>query len=169
MYLRTDADKRLRAYKTGMEAERRFAEIMQRRGWQTIKASEDQNRFEKWDYRLIKEGFDLLVDVKALKAVDRHRERQDKWLWLEFRNNAGKAGWLYSGQADYFAFERLDCFWLMKKQTLQEIAHQLVLPIETDKPEQAHYCFYTRPKRKDLLACIRYKDIASAAKWVGLE
>jgi hypothetical protein len=149
-----------------MQAERRFAEIMQRRGWQTIKATEDENRFEKWDWRIIKDGFDILVDVKALKALDRNNATQTKWLWLEFKNNAGKAGWLYSGKCQFFAFERPDHFLLISKWRLQEIAESLVMPIETDKPEQAQYCFYTRPKRQDLLACIRYKDIAAHAKWV---
>ena len=99
-------------------------------------------------------------DVKARKRTSRSdMEEQDEWVWLELRNVAGRDGWLVAPKLDYVAFERLDDFVVVKRETLRKLAIDLCQFNIVDSTCEAKYNLYQRVGRKDVITLIRMDDI----------
>jgi len=104
---RVDDDKR------GNEAEELFKALAEREGYRCIEATENQNKSEHWDYCTVKNGVYDRVDVKGIKeraGVGR--------TWFELQNIYGGTGWGKSEFLNTIAFEREDCFELVKRAEL---------------------------------------------------
>lgn len=100
------------------------------------------------------------IDVKAKKRLSRAASIQEERLWLEFRNVQGKHGWLTAPALDVLAFERDDCFILVKRKSLLELADNLCdLNYHVSEQVKALYRAYTRRGRADLLSMITMEDL----------
>jgi hypothetical protein len=93
------------------------------------------------------------VDVKSIKDPES--------LWIEFKNIAGNAGWLY-GKATHFAFERKEEFQIVSKGDLIKLVDSLVdKDTHVNSPKACMYKMYSRKKygRDDLLSKIHPDDL----------
>lgn len=93
------------------------------------------------------------VDVKAVK--------NDKTIWIEYKNVRGEKGWLY-GEASHIAFERPKGYILVKRTDLINLCDKLIdTSITVDNPKDSLYKLYSRTKwgRQDLLTTILPKDL----------
>lgn len=160
-----ERDTASRGESIGQNAEERFAEIMRTRGWRVTPSNLEQNKREHWDFRLMRNGFDLRVDVKAAKRIHRwDSDPNSEWLWIEVRNNRGYSGWAYSTKADFIAFERLEEFWLVRPRDLRTVLAALVVPEQVNNTEKARYHLYRRIGRQDAVTLIRYEDLRHCAR-----
>lgn len=156
----TDRDTDGLGYELGMKAENLFEKVMKHRGWAVTPSTPQQNKVEHWDFRIVKDDWNLKVDVKAQKRINRRDEAVDgKWLWIELVNVAGNPGWVHSTKADFLAFERGDVFLFVKPSDLRDVLAQSVIPMPVETAGEAHYCLYQRANRKDQLTLIRYADL----------
>ena len=84
------------------------------------------------------------VDIKARKKTSRNdSQAQDDWIWIEFQNVRGNAGWLY-GEADNIAFETQDDFIIVDRKSFL-----------------AKYKTYRRAGRQDLLTMVELSQITA--------
>ena len=132
----------------GLETERRFEQVIHNAGGYIIrKATERENCLEHWDYKVLF-GTDEIskVDVKGMKALNRHGQTQSKYVCLELHGtNEHAKGWLFGGRADLIAFEVEDGFvfvWRWKLcQRVQEIVDMTKF---VERSDQAIHCIYNR-------------------------
>lgn len=156
----TDRDTDGLGYALGMKAEEVFKQVMQERGWTVTDANKQQNMIEHWDFRIVKGDWNLTVDVKAQKRINRRDEAVDnKWLWIELRNVVGEPGWVHRTKADFLAFERDDMFLFVKPADLRKVLEEVVIPMPVETAGEAHYSIYQRKDRNDELTLIRYADL----------
>ena len=93
------------SWNRGQEVETSFQDILDRRDIKYRRATLDE-QYKHFDY-ITDRG---TIDVKARKRVNRSdSSEQDELVWLEFKNTAGKKGWLAS-DVDLIAFERAEDF-----------------------------------------------------------
>ena len=143
------------SWNRGQAVEKEFAALMDMRGLKYEKANR-RNQFKHIDYH---SSFGT-IDVKAKKRLNRgDGKEQDEFIWLEFKNVQGKAGWL-CGNTDVIAFERDDDFVLVKRKDLLELALKICDIKQTvNKSTQALYKGYRRKGRRDLISLIKMSDI----------
>lgn len=143
------------SWNRGQAVEREFERLLRQRDPHFRRATKEQ-QFKHIDFVT---SFGT-VDVKARKRLHRAKNLQEEKLWLEFRNVQGKHGWLTSPHLDVLAFERDDCFVLVKRLSLLELADNLCdLSHHVDSSDKAHYRAYTRKGRRDLLSVIAMSDL----------
>ena len=103
------------------------------------------------------------VDVKAKKRMHRGASStQDDNLWVEHTAVNGGAGWLRAEHLDILAFEREECFTLVKREDLLELVDNLcdLRIMDNDgTTNRPLYRGYTRRGRKDVLSIISYSDL----------
>lgn len=125
---------------------------------EVIYANRDQDIYEHWDLKLIREGKETKFDVKACKKVKRTDENvNDEIHWVELKNVRGNHGWLY-GDADYFVFETIKTWIMVKKVKLQKMIDE-----KCDKASRVQYPelykMYQRYGRQDLITLIMTLDL----------
>jgi hypothetical protein len=99
------------------------------------------------------------IDVKAMKRVSRSSNIQSEFIWVEFKGNAGRAGWLYGNQ-DYVAFEAPEKFVIVRRADLQTLAEKLCdLDDRVSVAKDALYKNYTRKGKLDEISMIRFDDL----------
>lgn len=100
----------------------------------------------------------IRVDVKGRKRRKRSdTEMDDDIIYVELMNVKGNRGWLY-GKADYFAFERLEGFVMVKKDDLIPLVERLVK--DDFKSYPTLYYMYRRKNRPDeAVTLISYEDL----------
>lgn len=87
------------------------------------------------------------VEVKGLKRAKRSdSSTKNDWIYVEFKNVRGDAGWLY-GKADYIAFEQPDGFIVVPRIKLLEYAETHCKLEWVNRP--APYKSYRRRDRPD--------------------
>ena len=132
----------------GKRAEKEYASIYNKNivEWPT----EEEDIQEHWDVKIGGKK----IDVKAIKKNDENIH------FVEFRNVQGKKGWLY-GDADGFAFETEDYWIEVKKDKLQEMAHEKCMDkvMGWDFYEMAN-----RPGAKDLFTKVKTIDLCYIGK-----
>ena len=104
---------------------------------------------------------EIKIDVKGPKKVNRsHSNTNDDFIWVEFKNVRGDAGWLY-GENDLVAFYReIDTsFYVVKTSELAELCEQLCDNKVVYYSSDALYHRYTRAGRKDVLSMIKFEDL----------
>lgn len=99
------------------------------------------------------------IDVKAMKRVATGSPIQSEFIWIEFRNNVGRKGWIY-GEQDWLAFEAPDRYIMVKRSDLAALAEKLCnLEDAVESAKDALYKSYTRKNRKDVISMIRFSDL----------
>ena len=143
------------SWNRGQAVEKEFAALMDMRGLKYEKANR-RNQFKHIDYH---SSFGT-IDVKAKKRLNRgDGKEQDEFIWLEFKNVQGKAGWL-CGETNVIAFERDNDFVLVKRKDLLDLALKICdIKHIVHKSTQALYKGYRRKGRRDLISLIKMGDI----------
>jgi hypothetical protein len=144
----------------GERAEKLFAEMAQKLGWQVSPSSRDENIGEHWDFQIAKGGENFKVEVKSSKRIHRNdNEAQAKFIWVELRNVRGEIGWLF-GKADLIAFEKQTMFIFVKRLDLLAVVNKKVnLVAKVKQANDALYKIYTRDGRKDKLTLLPASDV----------
>ena len=113
-------------------------------------ASVQQDMKEHWD-------FGVKFDVKMIKSVRRHQQKDENIHWVELKNVNGEKGWLY-GDADFFSFELEDYWVIVSRDDLQEfIEKKCVEKIWSKTPKL--YSLYQRDGRKDIITLVKSIDL----------
>ena len=148
---RNEMDRTGRASKQGASAESNFKKSIDGFFGSNIELTGVHNgQFDHIDFRC---NVSMDVDVKSIKDPES--------LWIEFKNIAGNAGWLY-GRATHFAFERKEGFLIVSKWDLIQLVDSLVdKDTHVNSPKACMYKMYSRKKygRDDLLSKIHPDDL----------
>jgi hypothetical protein len=149
----------------GRRAEELFAATAQKRGWTVTPAPRDANIYEHWDFEIVKDGYKRKVEVKAAKREKRTDESlNQEWVWIEFRNVRGEAGWLF-GKANWIAFETQDPFLIVDRHDLYQLVRRVVdRETQVESAREAKYKTYTRKGRPDQIAQVRLDDLRKIKK-----
>ena len=112
-----------------------------------------QDLIEHWD---VKVG-DVKIDVKGLKRVNRYDESVNENIhWIEIKGVTGHLGWLY-GQADYFAFETIKYWVVVKKEALQDYIKTNTIKEYIERPTINK--LYRRKGREDVITLVSTLDL----------
>lgn len=154
-------DKTGECLQTGFGAEQLFDQIAESKSLEIKNAKRRENIQKHIDKHLIEEnGQGWSVDIKARKKASRSDSKaQDEWIWIEFQNVRGNAGWLY-GEADRIAFETQDDFIIVDRNSLIDYVENVVDMGKSVKySSQAKYKTYRRAGRNDLLTMVELSEI----------
>jgi len=146
----------------GRVAENKFARHAQDFGWDVSFSDSEQDMNEHWDVKIERGDQRYRIDVKAMKKLNRSdRSAQDNFAWIELHGvGARNYGWLYSGKADYVAFETKTGFVIPKRRELVEYIYKTVnFNKVVSIPEAALYCVYGRKGREDKLTLVAMDDL----------
>jgi hypothetical protein len=148
--------------KNGELSEDRFELTIPEYRWNYRKATEDENKYQHWDFLLYWNLRGFRTEVKGMKRINRWDEDvQDKWLWIELHGiGEHNKGWLFGAESEILAFEIRSGFVLVYRKHLIELIRGLVnLNKLVSNPEDAKYCTYNRKNRSDLLTLIATADL----------
>lgn len=135
--------------KKGKSVEQEFANLFKN----TEPSSPEQDMKEHWDV-MIK----YKVDVKGLKKIKRSDvDVNENIHWIELNAVSGRLGWLYSGCADYFAFELKKYWIIVEKKALQKFIAKNVTKEYTQQPTL--YKLYRRNGRMDVVTMVESFDL----------
>jgi hypothetical protein len=154
------------SFALGQNAESSFVTAIQK-GGSKITESSRQEQFKHIDFYIeTSDNLKFSVEVKSRKKVKRKDDSvNDELLWIEFKNVAGKRGWLY-GAADLIAFERENDFVMVNRKLLARLCERLCdltkLNVDVAMPL---YTGYQRRGRQDLLSLIKMSDILQNIKY----
>ncbi|GER79467.1 MAG: hypothetical protein RBS45_02795 [Anaerolineales bacterium] len=153
------------SFQLGRRAEDLFAAAARSRGWTVTPAPKEADIHEHWDFEIRKDGYARKVEVKAMKRESRSDERLNpEWVWIEFRNVRGEAGWLF-GKANWIAFETADSFLIIDRHDLYQFVRRAVdRAARVESAREAKYKTYTRKGRPDQIAQIRLEDLRKIKK-----
>ena len=104
---------------------------------------------------------ELKVDVKGPKKINRfNTSTNNDFIWVEFKNVRGDAGWLY-GENDLIAFYREadSSFYIVRTPELARLCEELCDNKVVFYSSDALYHKYTRSGRKDVLSLIKFEDL----------
>ena len=153
-------DKTGECIQTGLGAEQLFEQIAESKNLETKNAKRRENMQKHIDKYVTENGETWSVDIKARKKTSRsNSQAQDDWIWIEFQNVRGNAGWLY-GDADRIAFETQDDFIVVDRNSLIDYVEDVVDMGKSVKySSQAQYKTYRRAGRNDLLTMVELSEI----------
>lgn len=150
----------------GIVSEDLFIELMEKEGYRCYKASRNENMTEHWDVCVVKEVNGVAVfervDIKGNK--ESHNEG---YTWIELQNVRGDTGWLYSEFMNVIAFEKNECFELVRRTELVEVIEENIRKGEIEDGEPIIYCnkeglkyyrIYRRAGRNDRVLKAPFKD-----------
>jgi hypothetical protein len=155
---RNQHDKDGESFKRGSEAEKLFKSLILKKGWECEEASKALEQ-KHVDFIVTDPSKDpRKIEVKARKKVNRSDSGvDDNIIYVEFKNVAGYAGWIY-GESDIIAFEQSDHFLLVNRLALLDLCKKLVkFDQKVDRPTL--YKVYTRFGRADVVSMIKVVDI----------
>ena len=110
----------------------------------------EEDIHEHWD-------FCVKYDVKMIKRKKRDQDYDENIHWVELKNVNGDKGWLY-GEADYFSFEIIDYWIVVKREDLAEfIAEKCAQKQWSNSPSL--YKLYQRNGRKDVITMVKTIDL----------
>ena len=153
------------SFELGRRAEELFVSLAQREGWTVAPAPKEANIHEHWDFEIVKEGYKRKVEVKALKRQSRGDDSLDQtWVWIEFRNVRGEAGWLF-GKSNWIAFETESSFVIVDRHDLYQLVRRVVdRETMVRSAKEAKYKTYTRAGQPDQIAQVQLSDIQMIKK-----
>ena len=135
--------------KEGREKETLFADLF---GGYTL-SNKSQDIIEHWDVKI----GNVKIDIKGLKKVKRSDDSVNENIhWIEIKGITGHLGWLY-GNADYFAFETVKYWVIVKKETLQEYIKEHTIKEWVKYPTINK--LYNRNERKDVITLVSTLDL----------
>ena len=147
-------------FRKGQNAEDSFHILAKSKGYAVRESRPDEDRIGHYDFVISKDGKSYKVEVKSKKLFHiRHKGRMiSDFFLVEFVGVAGFAGWSY-GQADLFAFEEENGFYLVPAKTFREVAEKLCSnEWVTDKKDML-YKRYGRKDRQDEVSAILLNDV----------
>lgn len=149
----------------GRRAEEWFISLARREGWTVTPAPREANMHEHWDFEIVKDNYHRKVEVKALKRQSRSDAALNQdWVWIEFRNVRGEAGWLF-GKSNWIAFETERTFLIVDRHDLYQLVRRIVdRKASVDSAKEAKYKTYTRAGRPDQIAQVQLADIRKIRK-----
>ena len=112
----------------GFESEMLFLELIEKDGYYTKVATKSENIYEHWDVAIFKDNILDYVDVKGLKEAT-----ADGRTWVELQNVSGDIGWLYAPKLTIIAFEKEDCFELIKRVDLISVVEENIKKLRVMK------------------------------------
>jgi hypothetical protein len=165
MAYRNKFDKTGESFALGANAEVGFVDAATKSGLKVTQGTK-QDEFKHIDFFVDTDnGTRLSVEVKSRKKIKRgDKEVNDELLWIEFKNVAGKRGWLY-GAADLIAFERETDFLMVNRMTLARLCEKLCDLTQINVQRPPLYTGYQRRDRNDLLSLIKISDIIDRIKY----
>lgn len=169
-YYRNRYDRTGQSSQEGESAELAFKKILESKS-HTFREATKAEQLRHIDFIItMPNGAEVKYDVKARKRVNRQdNNHNDDLIWLEFKNVAGKKGWLY-GEADYMVFEREKDFLVVSRAKLIEFAEKKCdLTKIATKSSEALYAAYQRKDRLDCVSLVRASDIEPLASQVLLK
>ena len=153
-------DKTGECLQTGLGAEQIFDRIAKLKCFEVRNAKRRENMQKHIDKYITDDVGTWSVDIKARKKTRRSDDKaQDDWIWIEFQNVRGNAGWLY-GEADQIAFETQDNFVIVDRDSLIKYVEDAVDMGKSVKYSgEAKYKTYRRANRNDLLTMVELSEI----------
>jgi hypothetical protein len=144
-------------------AENEFSSFMQSRGNIVTESNSYQDRIEHWDFKILNEKTDkeFKVDVKGLKKISRSDSSyQEEYHFVELQNENGGLGWLY-GKCDYFAFELVNFWVFVSKDSLISFIEKSVQDVYVSTSKECYLKKYTREKwgKKDIITMVKTEDL----------
>lgn len=133
----------------------------EREGYRTRQSTTEEDIKIHADFWVYSElwGRWVTVDAKMRKRVQRNGPIQDEFTYIEWKNTAGRAGWLLCG-ADIMAFERQYDIVLITRAALLKFANEFVdRTKKVTSPSESLYASYSRQGREDEISMIRLTDI----------
>ena len=113
-------------------------------------ATMEEDIHEHWD-------FCVKYDVKMIKRKKRDQDYDENIHWVELKNVNGDKGWLY-GEADYFSFEIIDYWIVVKREDLAKfITEKCAQKQWSNSPSL--YKLYQRNGRKDVITMVKTIDL----------
>ena len=158
-------DKTGECLQTGLGAEQLFDQIAESKSLEIKNAKRRENMQKHIDKYVTDDVGTWSVDIKARKKTSRsNSQAQDDWIWIEFQNVRGNAGWLY-GEADRIAFETQDNFIIVDRSSLIDYVENVVDMGKSVKySSQAQYRTYRRAGGNDLLTMVELSEIKKNCK-----
>ena len=158
-------DKTGECLQTGLGAEQLFDQIAESKSLEIKNAKRRENMQKHIDKYVTDDVGTWSVDIKARKKTSRsNSQAQDDWIWIEFQNVRGNAGWLY-GEADRIAFETQDDFIVVDRSSLIDYVEDVVDMGKSVKySSHAQYKTYRRAGRNDLLTMVELSEIKKNCK-----
>lgn len=144
----------------GMMKELKFKKKLEELGFVVEKSTKNQDIFEHWDFKIIKDDINLKIDLKGLKE----QAKNNNLHWIEIKNVNNKVGWAYSEYVDAFVFELIDSWIMVDKILLQGLIKNKVVKIKVSDKNDCLYKLYTREGRKDILTMVTTNDLLSITK-----
>ena len=137
----------------GDTAEQIFERLAKSRKFKVKRSTTYQNMNDHIDYFITKKH-KISVDVKGLK--------RDDMVYVEFKNVAGKTGWIY-GLSDCIAFMFSTEIIIVYRKKLLEFVESVmdvtVRPYRMPPEEGVYYKMYGRTGRRDRYTVIKKEDL----------
>lgn len=151
----------IESVKEGDAAENLFIFEAERRGYFIERSTKYENINNHIDCWILKNHKRVSIDVKARKRLTRNNAKySDDFIWIEFKNVAGKKGWI-NGDQDIIAFEVYNAFILVNRLELLDLLMRTInmdAPF-VESPRYALYRLYQRKGRLDLITKIKKEDL----------
>lgn len=147
-------------YAEGRKKEIEFAKLMFNDVYRLSTKKEDIEKH--WD--ILDLNTNLKYDVKSLKKINRVDNYYTQyWHVIELKNVNGKNGWLF-GEADFFAFEIINYWIIVKKEKLKNFVKKIMIKEKVN--EKMPYYLTSREKygRKDLFLYVNTLDLCFLAE-----
>ncbi len=151
--MKVGAKRKAYSSSTGRVAEVRFVRAARKKGLLVTKSSHTEDRHEHIDYWLAMDNESRWgVDVKGNNLPDE--------IWVEFKNVAGKRGWLYGG-ASIIAFDMPEegGFSILDRHELALFCEKHVKDEVVKDRKNAYLKKYTRRDRQDVISILKLNDI----------
>jgi hypothetical protein len=157
------------SFSIGNRCEKLFKQCCNQNNLNVIGSNNQQDMLDHYDFKVInpKTHGSRLVDVKAIKNINRYDEKTNlDFTLIEFKNVNGNKGWL-EGKADYIGFEKLNGFLMVNRKILRDYCiskmynknQVMQKPYVISDPQNSTYQFFTRKGRKDKFIYIPFKDL----------
>ena len=148
----------------GRSFEIRASKVFRERGYTVIPSTRDEDYYLHTDFWVEIDKARWSIDCKAMKSIKRGMVAQDRYTYVEFKNNAGYEGWLITG-ADFIVFEKQSGLVIVNRLGLLTFCKEKCdLECLVDNPINSLYKAYTRVGRGDLISMIDLEDLPSNIK-----
>lgn len=139
----------------GIEVENEFVTLKEFDNLEKIKATDNENKLEHWDWKI----GNVKYDVKSQKKINRFDNNpSNEYTYVEFITY-GHRGWIY-GKADKIAFEFCDSFIIVDREELFNLVSDNMTSTETfSRPMEYNFYKRTRKNSYDLLVLVPIHDI----------
>jgi len=144
----------------GLKIEKEFAELEEFKDLEKIKATNDENKLEHWDWKIN----NIKYDVKSQKKVKRFdKNPSNEFTYVEFQTYNYK-GWIY-GKADKIAFEFCDSYIIVDRlDLLQLVISKMDTKEIFDRPMTYRFYKRTRKTSSDILVLVPIEDIVEISE-----